>query len=63
MGFPEQGQANSVAFAFRVRFTAVALSVGAPHLGWDRRPSRRVRVSPLPADKAPVPGQQRARGH
>jgi hypothetical protein len=28
MGFPEQGQANSVAFAFRVRFTAVALSVG-----------------------------------
>ena len=29
MAFPEQGQASSVAFAFRVRFTAVALSVRA----------------------------------
>ena len=32
-------------------------------LGRDRRPSRRVRIGPLPADQAPVPGQQRARGH
>jgi hypothetical protein len=29
MAFPEQGQASSVAFAFRMRFTAVALSVRA----------------------------------
>jgi hypothetical protein len=28
-GFPEQGQASAVAFAFRMRFTAVALSVRA----------------------------------
>jgi len=29
MAFPEQGQASPVAFAFRMRFTAVALSVTA----------------------------------
>ena len=29
MAFPERGQADSMAFAFRVRFTAVALSVSA----------------------------------
>ena len=29
MAFPEQGQASSGAFAFRMRFTAVALSVTA----------------------------------
>ncbi len=29
MAVPEQGQVSSVAFAFRVRFTAVALSVRA----------------------------------
>jgi len=34
-----------------------------PDLGRDRRTSRRVRIGPLLADQAPVPGQQGARGH
>ena len=28
-----------------------------PHPGRDRRPSRRLRIGPFPAHKAPVPGQ------
>ena len=48
MAFPEQGQASSVAFAFRVRFTAMALSV---------RAGRIVTVDRLGDRRAAVPNQ------
>jgi hypothetical protein len=46
MAFPEQGQASSVAFAFRVRFTAVALSMrdGPDLVTADRPGDRRAAV-------------------
>jgi hypothetical protein len=34
-----------------------------PHLGRDRRPTRSVRIRPLPSDQPPAPGQQGSRGH